>query len=207
MLLPSERAALVGSGREQRNELCGLVLQRYLAQNLNPAVYDSFQTAQPRFIARRAAVPAVRLRRAVPGWNEDRAGGFVGIKASHGGSDLYYSILEGVLFSMRQCYDILVDVGGRPDRIVVSGGIVNSDLWMQMAADVFGRELHVTGAINDSTVGGALVALEAVGGCNAGVIDGHTAKIARSVEPRDSAVELFKERYARYLQLYQLLDA
>lgn len=183
-------------------------LQRYLAQNLNPAVYDSFsdgaasvhRSGAPLFL------PFVFGERC-PGWNEDRAGGFVDIRASHGASDLYYSILEGILFSMRQCYDILVDVGGRPDRVVVSGGIMNSDLWMQMAADVFGRELHVTGAINDSTVGGALVALEAIGGCNAGVIDGHTAKIAGSVQPRDSAVELFKERYARYLQLYQLLDA
>ncbi|NMB46107.1 MAG: hypothetical protein GX998_06805, partial [Firmicutes bacterium] len=75
-----------------------------------------------------------------PGWKENRTGGFVDVKATHGEYALYYSILEGVLFNMRQCYDILVEVGGRPQEVLVSGGIVNSAPWMQMAADILQRE-------------------------------------------------------------------
>ena len=60
---------------------------------------------------------------------------------------------------MRQCYDILVEVGGRPEEVLVSGGIVNSVPWMQIAADIFQRDLKVTATTNESTVGGALVAL------------------------------------------------
>jgi len=83
---------------------------------------------------------------------------------------------------------------------------VNSHLWMQMAADIIGRELHTTGVNNDSTVGGALVALQAVGGPQDGVIAERTAQIAETVEPQDGAVELFQERYQRYLQLCQMLN-
>ncbi len=36
----------------------------------------------------------------------------------------------------------------------------------QMAADIFGREILTSGVANDSTVGGALVALQAVTGGN-----------------------------------------
>jgi gluconokinase len=182
-------------------------LQRHVAQDVNPAVYDSFSYGAT--LVDRATAPIFLpfvFGERCPGWNEDRTGGFVGVRASHDKFDLYYSILEGVLFGMRQCYDILVDVGGRPDRVVVSGGIVNSDLWMQMAADVFGRELDTTGVINDSTVGGALVALQAVGGSESRVLDRYIPQIARSLEPHDGAVQLSEERYERYLEIYRLLD-
>ena len=65
---------------------------------------------------------------------------------------------------MYQCYQILAEVGGTPDDVLMSGGILNSSLWSQMAADIFQREILATGVANDSTVGAALIALEAVGG-------------------------------------------
>ncbi len=64
-----------------------------------------------------------------PGWSEDRRGGFVGIHAFHDEFDLYHAVLEGVLFNMRQCYEILEDLGGKPERILLSGGIMNSSEW------------------------------------------------------------------------------
>ena len=97
---------------------------------------------------------ALPLRRKKPRLNEQRPGGFVDVKAFHNKYDLYYSILEGILFTMRQCYDILVEVGG-PEEVLVSGGIVNSVPWMQMAADIFQRDLKVTATTNESTVGGS----------------------------------------------------
>ncbi|NMB25271.1 MAG: hypothetical protein GX986_07050 [Firmicutes bacterium] len=138
-----------------------------------------------------------------PGWAEHRTGGFVDLKASHGEYDLYYSVLEGILFNMRQCYDILVDVGGIPKEVLVSGGIVNSSPWMQMAADILQREVMVTGSTNDSTVGGALVALEAVGGHEQ--VRGYRPPIARRFEPRADGIAIHDSRYARYLELYRLL--
>ena len=41
---------------------------------------------------------------------------------------------------------------------------MNSPFWLQMAADIFGRELLATGVTNDSTVGAAIIGLAAVGG-------------------------------------------
>lgn len=138
-----------------------------------------------------------------PGWNENRVGGFIGVKGTHSSYDLYYSILEGVLFSLRQCYDILVEVGGCPDEVLVSGGIANSPAWLQMVADVFQREIKVTAVSNQSTIGGALVALEAVGGEER--VQFYRPEVIQSLEPKAEMAELYQSRYERYLDLYSLL--
>ena len=171
---------------------------------LNGDTYDRYSNAIQGVDTARAPIfmPFLYGERC-PGWMEHRTGGFVDVKASHGEYDLYYSVLEGILFNMRQCYDILVEVGGRPQEVLVSGGIVNSVPWMQMAADILQREVMVTGSTNDSTVGGALVALEAVGGCEQ--IKGYAPSIARRFQPQIDAAGLYGPRYHRYLELYKLL--
>ena len=136
-----------------------------------------------------------------PGWREDREGGFCRVCASHDEFDLYHAVLEGVLFNMRQCYEILAGVGGKPDRVLVSGGILNSDRWAQMAADIFGRELLATGTTNSSTVGAALVALQAV--TRGGQAEQYCPGIVRSLVPRDDMSEVYDWRYRRYLELYK----
>lgn len=159
-----------------------------------------------------------------PGWNEQRSGGFVVLRASHTTYDMYYAVLEGVLFNMRQCYDILVDVGGRPEQVLVSGGITNSEPWMQMAARIMRRELLVTGTANESTVGGALVALMAAGELDDAALARRRVPVTRRYEPGAGGVAGaagggaavrsagagtaadMQRRYERYLELYALLD-
>lgn len=138
-----------------------------------------------------------------PGWRENRRGGFVGIHAAHDEFDLYHAVLEGVLFNMRQCYEILEDLGGKPERILLSGGIMNSKEWAQMAADIFGREILASGVANDSTVGGALVALQAVTGGNQAEV--YRPAIASRLVPRHRECRAYQRRYQRYLELYDLM--
>ena len=50
---------------------------------------------------------------------------------------MYYSLLEGILLNLYHCYIILTDVMDTPREIRISGGITNSKMWLQMAADIF----------------------------------------------------------------------
>lgn len=138
-----------------------------------------------------------------PGWREDRTGGFIGLKARHGHGDMYYAVLEGIIFNMYQCYLLLKGLAGEPERTVVSGGITNSPLWMQMAADVFGIALETTGAQNDSTVGAALVAIEALE--KTGRIEAPAAADPRTYRPDDASSGLLAVRFGRYLEYYGML--
>ncbi|HXL03502.1 MAG TPA: FGGY family carbohydrate kinase [Bacillota bacterium] len=135
-----------------------------------------------------------------PGWHEEKTGGFYGVKGSHNEFDLYYSILEGVLFNMYQCYKILAEIGGTPGRILMSGGILNSPLWSQMAADIFEREILATGVANDSTVGAALIALESCGGIDS--VEDYQPLQTMKFTPRDDKLEIYESRFRKYLDLY-----
>lgn len=98
-----------------------------------------------------------------PGWREDRAGGYLGLRGEHQVGDLYYAALEGVLLLLRRCYDIVTASTGEPEILSVSGGILNSRPWMQMAADVFGRPVEQSRNANASLMGAAALALCAGG--------------------------------------------
>ena len=135
-----------------------------------------------------------------PGWHEEKTGSFYRLKGSHSEFDLYYSILEGVLFNMYQCYLILAEIGGMPRNVLMSGGILKSPLWSQMAADIFQRELLATGAANDSTVGAALIALESVGGIDS--VRDYQPDVIMTFTPRDDKVRIYESRFRTYLDLY-----
>jgi gluconokinase len=90
---------------------------------------------------------------------------------------------------------------GAPEKIIVSGGITRSPLWMQLAADVFGFRLETTGSQNDSTVGAALVMLSSLN--KDGRIITPICKDPVVFEPSDVSRAALLERYAHYKELYE----
>ncbi|HBG44882.1 MAG TPA: hypothetical protein DDX03_10350 [Firmicutes bacterium] len=135
-----------------------------------------------------------------PGWNESRRGGFVGVDATHDQAHLYYAVLEGILFNMYQCYLKLAEVGGVPAEIRVSGGILNSPFWLQMAADIFGKPMLTSGFANDSTVGAAIVALKAAGIIER--IEDCLPEIRHTYQPRAEYHRRYQARFGHYLGYY-----
>ncbi len=135
-----------------------------------------------------------------PGWQDQRLGGFADMRPIHTVGDFYYAIMEGILFNLYHCYELLTEVAERPEKIFISGGITNSPLWLQMATDIFGQALRTTGTKDDSTVGGALMALRALGRQGAGPARTKTAEIR---EPHSSNGEVYQRRFQRYLELYR----
>ena len=60
-----------------------------------------------------------------PGWEENRRGAFYGITSCHTEIDLYYAVLEGILFNIYHCYLILCEKQASK-RDQGFGGIMNS---------------------------------------------------------------------------------
>jgi len=98
-----------------------------------------------------------------PDWQDKRKAQFCELKGSHLSADLYYSILEGVLFNLYQSYLIIEEMGLKPEKIRISGGITNSEKWLQMAADIFGRKMIVSEFKDSSTMGSIILGLKALG--------------------------------------------
>lgn len=99
-----------------------------------------------------------------PDWNAKQRGGFVGLGVEHGLAHFSRAVLEGLAFSL---YRIANTVGSNlqlsSERIYMSGGITNSDVWLQLAADVFGRDVLALENTEGSAKGSMLLGMLALG--------------------------------------------
>jgi sugar (pentulose or hexulose) kinase len=85
---------------------------------------------------------------------------FTGMTESTSRHDLLRAVLEGVAYSMRECYAAMpVDV----HEIRMTGGGARSELWRQICADVIGQELAVPRVDESGAVGVAVAAGVGVG--------------------------------------------
>lgn len=68
-----------------------------------------------------------------------KKGIMLGFDVRHGAAHIYRSILEGIAMTMRNRFEAMcAELSVKPDKIIVSGGGSNGDLFMQIFADVFG---------------------------------------------------------------------
>ena len=146
-----------------------------------------------------------------PGWDDDRSGGFLLLKPSHTRVDMYRAILEGTLFNLYHCFEALRSVNGPPKTIKLSGGILNSGVWTQMAADIFNHPLIPDDIPHASAMGAAYLACRVMGIDEYSIPAPATGKTAgederdagcKTVNPDPEAVKAYTEKYARYRECY-----
>ncbi len=114
-------------------------------------------------------------RGASPRWEPERArGAFIGFTAGHHRGDLLQAVLEASCFSLRHNLDWMEqNLGVAVPRLRVLGGAVHIPLWMQLKADITGREVEVAAAGEPAALGAAVL-----GGVGAGVYPDHGAGAA-----------------------------
>lgn len=99
-----------------------------------------------------------------PDWNAKQRGGFVGLGVEHDVAHFSRAVLEGLAFSLcRIANTVDLNLQRSSERIYMSGGITNSDVWLQLAADVFGCEVFALDNTEGSAKGSMLLGLLAHG--------------------------------------------
>ncbi|MCF8020459.1 MAG: hypothetical protein K9L62_13830 [Vallitaleaceae bacterium] len=137
-----------------------------------------------------------------PGWKDDKKGGFFELSNHTTSEDMYLAVLEGVLFNILQCYKILVDHNGKPSKVILSGGILNSKFWTQMCSDILQVELECSDVDQTSMLGAAVLALE-VSGEIKDIKDFKTEK-GITIYPRKAYKEIYEKKYAEYEYWYNI---
>lgn len=137
-----------------------------------------------------------------PGWRDVRTHGFRGESNIHDMADHFYAVIESVLMNLYQSYEVLVPLlgGGRPQGDL-SGGILASPFWVQLAADLFGVAFTLSPNLHASVWGAVQVARKAMGelDCFGDV----PMAMGRVVEPNPERHAMLMARYARYLAYYE----
>lgn len=194
-----DRRTLVGSAMSD----CGRVLD-YVTQTFSlPAELAALDTESLLLADPVASTPLV-----VPflsgergtGWRDSARAVFAGVSAATTPEEILRGSLEGVALSYLRIADALAEVAGRPERIMVSGGMTRVvPAWLQILADALDAPLdHV--AISRSTLrGSAVLALEQVPGA-----DIASAPVTRRIEPVPGRAAWYRERLERFEQFAAL---
>lgn len=136
-----------------------------------------------------------------PGWDDERSGGFTGLKPWHTYHDMYLGVLEGVLFNLYQCYGSIIELNGEPETVMLSGGILNSPFWTQMCADIFGRPLISCDVEQSSLLGGAMICSEQAGILSS--LEDYRPSTGTLISPDPGAATLYESKFKRYVDTYR----
>lgn len=93
-----------------------------------------------------------------PHLDSDAKAVFFGISAAHGKQHLLRAVLEGVVYSLRDCIEIIRDMGIEASQVRASGGGGKSPLWRQMQADMFHTEICTINSSEGPALGVAILA-------------------------------------------------
>ena len=133
-------------------------------------------------------------------------GGWIGLTASHNRRHLVRAVLEGVAFSLKDCFAIIQEQGLELEQLRATGGGAKSLLWRQILADVLGVPLVTTTAEEGPAFGAALLA-----GVASGVFDSVpqaceiTVRVVDRTEPRPELEYVYARAYEKYRALYPAL--
>ncbi|WP_100407551.1 gluconokinase [Bacillus solitudinis] len=107
-------------------------------------------------------LPYINGERA-PLWNQHAKGNFFGMTVTHKKEHFVRAVLEGITFNLFQIGKSLERLAGVPEKIYVNGGLAQSTLWLQMLADVFGKNVYVSESHHSAAWGAAWTGLVALG--------------------------------------------
>jgi len=124
-----------------------------------------------------------------PSWPVASRGAVLGLTSATQALDLLQAGLESVAYRLAMVWDALDGTVPGIREIIASGGaFAHLPAWLQVIADVFGRDLIRSAEDEGSSRGAALVALEAIG----------AARVDEMPVPRGAAVRPDAARHARY---------
>jgi xylulokinase len=141
-----------------------------------------------------------------PHADPDAKGAFVGLTLRHDRGALTRAVLEGVAFGLRDCLDVVREVGAAPEVGRASGGGARSELWLRIVASAL--ELPVERlAVEEGAAYGAALLGGIAGGLWAGAEEAAAACVRThgQVDPVPDWVDAYGVRRERFRALYPAL--
>lgn len=142
-----------------------------------------------------------------PHMNPHAKGVFFGLSYHHTRGHLARAVIEGVIFALKQVLSISLELGGKVETVIASGGAAESPVWRQIMADIFDLPLYQTLLTEKASVGAALLAGVGVGVYRDFAEACHPMmQYGRITEPNPEHQAMYQARYEQFLRLYPLLQ-
>ncbi len=142
-----------------------------------------------------------------PHMDPEASGAFIGLKAHHGPAELTRSVMEGSVFALYDAFEVLAELGGAPERIVLAGGGARSQIWTQIVADIFDLPVDPLEQSEGSAMGAAIVAGTMMEWFDLASGAQLSARFGRRIEPKADAASIYRELHPIFQHTFQSLQA
>ncbi len=190
----------------------GLVTQ-WLAENFSQSREASTQGYQEMFAAAEKQPPGASgliflpylFGERAPIYDERARGVFFGLHSGHHRGHFARAGLEGIFYALFAIFEILQASQKDVGELRGTGGYVQSDLMLQIQADIFGQPILIPSEHEGSVIGAAALAQKALGK----IADFHELEglltIQTQFTPNEKARHCYQEQFSRFKSLYENL--
>ncbi len=137
-----------------------------------------------------------------PNWNANARGVMAGLSLTHGRKHQVRAAMEGVIYRMFSLYEILSGMNDSVKQIRANGGYVQSDVWLSIQADIFGREIAVAGISEATVFGAAYTAMAATGAISSLREPLPCMQPSRIIAPNPANRAVYEEGFQKFKDLY-----
>lgn len=85
-------------------------------------------------------------------------GTFIGATVRHSSAHFTRAVLEGVAYSLRDCFELNEKLGVKTEQVRISGGGAKSELWIQILSDLLNKEIVTLSSTEGAPYGAAILA-------------------------------------------------
>lgn len=189
-----------------RNRFCWSEIETAAGVGIDPYVLMDQQAAQSPIGANRLLFLPYLMGERSPLLDSDARGVFFGLSTIHHKRDLLRAVMEGVVYSQRECLDVLRGMGVTFDEMLACGGGGSSPFWRQMLADVYRCPVNTVVSREGGALGVAILAGVAAGvyGSVQQACD-NMIRVNTPQRPDDAASGQYENYYRLYCSLYPSL--
>ena len=185
-----------------RNNFCAAEISTANGLNIDPYVLMDEQAGTIAIGADRLLFLPYLMGERSPLLDSNARGAFFGLSNIHTRQHLLRAVMEGVVYSQRDCLDVLRGMGVKFSEMLACGGGGTSPLWRQMLADVYNCPVSTVASKEGPALGAAILA--GVGsGIFSSVEDG--CKKLTNTSPPQFPIKENSEKYEPFYQLYKSL--
>ena len=137
-----------------------------------------------------------------PFFDQQATGILFGLTLSTTRPEIWRAFLEGITLEMKWNLAILETAGLKMEELRVHGGGAQSEIWMQIKADILGVPLTTMRVTEATCMGAALLAGGGAGLFDPGKMSRKWARPIRVFRPRSKFTAFYDKRFSIYKKIY-----
>ncbi|MBS1611001.1 MAG: gluconate kinase, partial [Bacteroidetes bacterium] len=136
-----------------------------------------------------------------PVWDADARGVFIGIRSHHTIKHFMRAVIEGVCFALLQVLK-MIEEKSEIKILYATGGFTQSNLWLQLLADILNKEIRVINNADASATGAVYMGMKAAGFINTWEETRRFPMTEKKILPDTDKQKAYQKYFSIFSQLY-----